>query len=452
MITVKHEHKLNFPTITVPMMSEDEQDNVSTTKQDKIEGVLVPLMRFNNLTINFSMVNHLELSNDPIPTIYVVIRDHMQFIKNLDTPGIDNTLHLQILPPFDDAYKKIQLSFTIHRSEIDGDLISMWGTYNCPGWEDVQMKTYGFTSTYELFDAVSNELSLGFASNIDGTEDKRFIYNPNHRRVTLLNDEIEFGGQKEHVLDWWIDLWNNVVLMDIYQEYITLRDENDMKIWVEPMFIDSEFESGETPDNAPQQTTALFSNHPAFMSNPMYIAEYKPIMVAPGHTDLNAEVYNMEDLESTSTLIQDGDVHHCTTLQYEYLGEKFGDFDYLTQREARDMFLNKINSQCIEVQTTHPILGLMKGDKVNVWWYDIGSYLTENADNSTIETNIQVPENTVDREHSLTVNKTVSGQYYIIDIRFEYDANGGWLTTFKLSRSADSVQRLNPPDKETFVK
>ena len=158
----------------------------------------------------------------------------------------------------------------------------------------------------------------------------------------------------------------------------------------------------------------------------------------------------MNDLESSSALIQNGGVHKSIIMEYQYGGEVFGDFDYLTQRSARGMFLNKINSQTIEITLYKPQLGLIKGGHVNVWWFDTNNVVVSDIDNSQVESNIPLPDNIVDGDTTYTINKSVSGQYYISNILFEYNV-GKWAITYTLSRPADQINRLNEPSNESFM-
>lgn len=450
MIEVKHDHKLQFPPIEVPKYNEDSDDGVVIAKQTNIEGVVTPLLRFDNLTITFEMVKYMSLTCDPVPTITIEIEDYLGLIKILDTPGIDNILYLQILPPFDDAYKKIQLAFYINSTKIYGNIIRMQGTYYVPRFFDSVMKPYGIISSYKLFEQISNDYSLGFCSNMEDTEDDRYIYNPNHKVTKFMNNEIKFSGNKEHVYTWWIDFWNNINFVDIFQEYNELYSDEDMQIW-----IYNNLGETDNDENVPIQQIAAFTNHPGMVATPMYISDYIPISASTGVTDQNFEVYNMDNLEPVGTLIQDGDVHNDIFTQYKYGGEVFGDFDYLTQKACRNMFINKINSQCIEVVNHTPILGLMKGDHVNLWWYDINNMVTDAVGDVDIDSNSPIPENgDVDDipDTSVVINKTISGQYYIMNIRYEYVGAMCWNNTYTLSRSAESIQRINPPSNESFMK
>ena len=430
------------------MMVEDEDNNVRDVKQSAVEGIFVPLFRYNNITINFTMVTSMTLTCNPVPKLKLTIEDHANLIKILDTPGKDNRLIMQVLPPFDNAYKKIQLSFYITDSRVDGSTITFWALYDAPGIWDSEMKTYGLATTYEVFEETSKAHQLGFCSNMDNTEDKRYIYNPNKDMQSFFDSEVQFGGQDKHVLEWWIDFWNNVNLVDIFEEYNRISEEDDMHIWISTSLPD--VDGSNEPE--PQQVLAAFSNHPMMANSPMFIKDYVPITNGTNASDVNFETYSMTDLECQSTLIQDGDVHDCVLMQYKYGGERFGEFDYLTQRASRDLFLSKIKSSVIEIEVGIPILGIIRGDKVNIWWYDINSSSTEEIDNSQIESNIPLPDSEADTEGSYIINKTVSGQYTVLDIELNFDITSGWKNVFTLGRMADSVQRLNPPDKESLGK
>jgi hypothetical protein len=182
----------------------------------------------------------------------------------------------------------------------------------------------------------------------------------------------------------------------------------------------------------------------------MYIFDYTPIVNSYGATDRNFEIFRIDEQDRISTLIQDGDIRNDVFRSYEYGGELFGKYDYLTQCATRNMFLGKIYGQTIEVSSSLPILGLMKGGHVNLWWYDVNNYMTSDADNNDINSNIPLPGNMKDEDNTFIINKTISGQYYILGTELEYSGIE-WDCRFKLSRSADSIQRINPPSNDAFM-
>ena len=91
----------------------------------------------------------------------------------------------------------------------------------------------------------------------------------------------------------------------------------------------------------------------------------------------------------------------------------------------------------------------MKGEKVNVYWYDINNPYSQDLQdkgNSTISSNIPLPESIKFQDSKMIINKTISGQYYIIDTELAYNA-GVWSHKFRLGRYSDQVQRLETTEK-----
>lgn len=445
MITLKRDNKLIFPTIEMPINMEFP-DSSTEYKQTNIIGVTTPLFRINNITLPWESISYMKLTCSPVPEVTLKFVDSFGLIKSMDSPGHDNILYLQILPPFDNAYKKIHLSFYISSCNINGNQVFLTGSYYVPKWFDNVMKPYGMISSYELFETISNDYSLGFCSNMDGSTDERYIYNPNLSPVNFLSNEILYSGEKEHVYTWWVDWWNNINLVDLYNEYNSVLSDDDLKIW-----ISSNNLIEITPDYEvkPEQRTALLCNLPSMVGDPLYINQYWP-QTSNNITDMNYEVFSMENQESYSTLIQDGDAHNDVFTQYIYGGELVGNYDYLSQRACRGMFINKINSQVIQVSLNRPVLGLMKGGHVNMYWYDINQLATVGSDNSEIKSNIDLPDDVALGDQTSPINKTISGQYYIMDVEYVYNG-GAWGCIYTLGRPVQFIERLNPPDKKAFM-
>ena len=142
--------------------------------------------------------------------------------------------------------------------------------------------------------------------------------------------------------------------------------------------------------------------------------------------------------------------------KYEYRGEVFGTHNYLVQEMLQRSFLQKMHSQTIQVELPNTQLGLMRGGRVYLNWYECDDLVTAAIDegNETISTNSDEID-TGDQNASMTdetgnvadqswvLNKTVSGQYYILDSVFKYQkTNGGqmqWRQQLTLCRPQDGV-------------
>ena len=159
-------------------------------------------------------------------------------------------------------------------------------------------------------------------------------------------------------------------------------------------------------------------------------------------TDKVVQSYYIDKFEPSSVLIQDGDVKKDTFVKTIYAGEIFGDYDYFTSELCRTAFLQKINTNTVEVALNTPLLGLERGGKVNVEWYESNAIATVIKNEHDIETNVPDTEDdgTNENPEMMTINKQVSGQYFIIGTRIKFSGfEEGWKYILTLTRPTDQV-------------
>lgn len=466
MIEVRFDPTLILPDIKMPIYSEDYETDprgiefgsdgdTTVLKQTKVDGVMVPLVRMCNQTIFFTEIVDMHLYINQVPRLDITIDDQLGLIKNLDTPSWDNSLQLQILPPFEGAYKKINLLFYIESVNISGSIISMSASYHIPNLWDHEMRAYGEITTYEFMEMTAREFGLGFASNITDTDDKRYIYNPMKNIIDHISNTVSYAHNKtkESIFDWWIDYWNNLVLVDKYTEYHEKVPEEKLQIWT---VDNSPSIGGDDNTQKPVKMIAAFNNNPILRNSQLSISNYTPEFSHTGSTDQIFDTYSMDNLQQTTTLIENGDVKDNLQKSYIYGGEFFGDYDYLARNAAKDMMLSKIDAQTIRVSINIPTLGLVQGGKANLWWYDENNYVTgpiTDAANSEISSNIDLPESIIiDNVGGWVINKMISGQYYISEMSFYYHTQFQWSQEFLLSRDGSEIEKYNTPIKEEIEK
>ena len=280
-IQVKFDNTLKQSDIIVPLTnsSRDEAEEIYTqnrpaVQQTAVYGIQSPLIMVNNIVIDFSDVLLFELSCVyDTPSVKLAVRDRYNLISTIDTPSVDNELRIQILPKFEDKYKKINLTFYITRSSINGNIIDIRGEYKLSKFTSDNIKSFGEISTYQLIEKIAQETGLGFASNVSDSNDKRYIYCNNKSYNDLLQDEIEMSGSDMQVYDYWIDWWNNVVFADIYERYNSTDPDEDIQIWVSGQ--QKEVEEGS--EVQPQKVVASFNNHIANSTSELYIKDYKVV-------------------------------------------------------------------------------------------------------------------------------------------------------------------------------
>lgn len=452
-ITVKYDPTLKIEEIVEPMYATSEnecaEDRPAEVQQTKITGILSPLIKVNRILILWDKVTKFELSSKGfLPTLSFTFKDDLGFTKSLDQPGNDNLVLLQILPPFEDAYKKINLRFFINDVRIKGDIISITASYNVPALVQDKLQSFGKITTYDYLDKIAKECELGLASNLDGTEDERYIYLRNTNFVKSIETEIKRSGNENCILDTWIDLHNYVVLCDMLERYNAI--ESEIKVWTAPTVIPDTENSGEPVQ--PKEEDAILSNAIAMRTTQLFINDYTVKNNAGSNlrfgTDKVLQSYYIDKSEASSVLIQDGDVKKDTFIKTIYKGELFGEYDYFTSEFCRSAFLQKINSNIIEVSLSTPLLGLERGGKVNVQWYEVNEIATVIKNENPIETNVPDTEGEQTGKDEMTLNKQVSGQYFIIGTTIKFLGwDQGWKYILTLTRPTDQVNTYLKDDE-----
>lgn len=455
-IQIKKDPTLQLPEIKQPMVNpgseEDDEMNRSNERiQTKIDGIVTPLIRFNESVLDFTQVLSFVLYTNPIPEVELVFEDTFGIIQNWDQGSPDNILQVQILPPFDNAYKKINLVFYVKYMKSLDNIITLKAIYNPKGMMGDIIRAYGKITTYELFDKITDELQLGLASNIDWTNDARWIYAPHMTYEDLMNQEIRYGGDNPHqLLTYWIDFWNYINIVDVVERYTAIDKSEELNMWIS----DNRYlKTDEGDDPHPEEVEAMITNHPTFKGSPVYASSYVPINDVNKNvhmgTDKVGEFYNMTTNKTNTLFIQNGDVGNkkdinSVIFKYHYMGEEFGDTKYLQQKICHNTFLQKMNSsQSIVVRTNQLLLGLMKGHKVNFYWYNLNELNKPMPDEKLPTSNIPLPDDIdgeMGEQDQWILNRQVSGQYYIMDLIIKYNKEyGGWTQEFALVRPPDQV-------------
>ena len=463
-IEVKFDHTLEQSEIIVPLIhsSEEEagqsyEDNKAEIQQTLVYGIRMPLISVNNIVIDFDNIVDFSLkSKEVFPSISMTVRDKYGLIDSIDTPGMDNEIRIQILPQFEGIYKKIDLTFYISKCTSRNNFLTITGLYKIPEFTMTKLKAFGEVNTYNLYEEIAKESKLGFASNVQSNDqDKRYVYCDYKSYEELLEKEINFAGSKTNIMDYWVDFWNNLTLVDIYERYNTIDKDEDMMIWVSV----NPDEIGEGNNAEPVQLVATISNNPAYKETELYVKDYQIITNSGTQlfngTDRLYSIYEANLWEHMDYLVQDGDVKKDIYTKFEYLGEIYGNYNYMLQNILRRTLLQKIKSEYLQVTLYAPSLGILRGDKINFVSY-VNDSMIENkfkdlSDKGLInpnpETNIplndfELPEEEVKADGGqLSIDRAISGQYLIIGCDIKYSDNQ-WSYELLLSRPADQKPKF----------
>lgn len=476
LIIVQHDPSIILPEIVQPLTITNTDEtgventgNTTGTLQTRITGIIHPLLSLNGFTVDFEDIESFELSGtNALPSCSFSFRDKKHVFSQLSNPGPNNQLQVQIIPPYDGAYKKINLLFYCTKLDITGNLVSGTGQYGASDFQQAQYKAYGLTSTWELCNTISSELQLGFASNCENTDDSRYVYCNYKSYSDLISDEMSISESTEtRIMDWWIDFWNYLVLCDIYERYNTEDTEEDMRIYINSNPPDTSIDAS-TPE--PLETDAVLIHHPSFAKTELYVEEYTMINNTylgwyQGTTKMES-IYSYDSKDYVDNFIMNGDVDESAeTVVYEYGGEYYGDYNYKLAETAHEFYLNKMNMEQVQVTLNMPQLGITRGSQVRLVWYDNdtsntmwrnafegedGNGLTpiSNLDLGWLSDYVTATGSGTDDVIPLSVNLQVSGQYTVTGIVITFE-NYQWSETLTLVRPASRKIQILPNEEET---
>lgn len=454
-ITLELDNTLEKSSIIMPLLSSSQSEagenyndtNMTDKAQTSVFGIQTPLIMINTTVIDFDAIKYFNMKSvGRLPELVMTVEDRFELINNIDKPSNDNEVRIQILPRFDNAYKKINLTFFISNIQVTGSLLRLTCTYKLSSLISSKFKTFGEIDTYTLFKNIAIDTKLGFATNIAKLDDSRYIYCDNKSYLELMNDEIQYSTANNNIIDWWIDLWDNINLADIKERYNSVDNDDDIQIWISGQLneITADIEI------VPIKTPAVLTTLPHTNNSELYVKSYS-IKNNSGSSISNGtdKVYGIyEDInkEYSDYLIQDGDIKNDIFIKYDYIGENYGNYNYMLSKQLRNGYIQKINSETITVTLQSPLLGLMRGHKVNFIRY-INDDNLENKmkilENSgiidrNIESNIslskyEVSEDTGNGKYK--IDRTVSGQYLILGVNIIY-SNNNWNYELTLAKPA----------------
>lgn len=462
-IEVVFDPQIKNPEIEIPLTnphSDESPDPKETNKmemaQTRVHGILAPLIRINN--INIDIIDIIEFSLkcvNAIPTLSLTVLDKYGFIGAFDYPGTDNEIYVQILPAFEGAYKKMDMCFYITQVKTKANYISLTCVYKLQKFTDTNIKALGQMNTYDLCEFIAKETKLGFAANISTNDvDKRYIYCDNKSYKDLLEREIKFSGSDQMIYDYWIDFWNYFNLIDIKERYTTTvgpDKEDEMRMYVSGQHYEYEISSKSDPVIAPK----ILTNHPSFMNKENYIKEYNTItksskQISKG-VDRIYSIYNEDMLEYSDNVVSDGDVEKDIFRKMEYVGENYGEYNYMFMNKCRDAFFQKMNNESLEIITPQPTFGICRGQKVLFHWYQdnrnniynkMDHLKNENVIDPNPKTQIELANDSLkSTEGELRLDKYISGEYLVTKIVLEF-RDGKWFNKLTLNRPDSEKTKL----------
>lgn len=443
---------------------EGQAPNMADIDQSLVYGVRCPIISIEGFVISWQDIIEFEFHDDDhMPYMNCRVYDEKKIIRQLlppvNAPGNNNTrIDVQILPPHD-QYKKIDCHFIMTNYYIGkNNEVSISAVYDLPDFTNINFKSFGELKLYELYVKMAQELKLGFATNAEEKEDKRFMFCKYTSYKNLLDQETNNSGEEKLIYNWWIDPWHYLILEDIYDRYTVadnLNLEPDQFIWISGQVKDQTCGADYEPLRVKAELTNLIGSE----DTQVYVKKYRVINnvgsdLSAG-TDKVYSTYSMKNKKYEDKLFIDSS-EKLPLKNLQYTGEVYGDYDYITNNLYHIPFYQKMNKEIVEVDLPTPLLGLTRGHQlilsvyINDDAWDNTRVIMEKNDIIIPYTDIEPAGNPVDLIHGdiesqeqhdhFKLDKKISSQYLVIGNVYKYKKNQ-WTHTVKLVRPDD--RRIN---------
>jgi len=452
MITV-----IDRPTIRLKEINFDlvKEGNKSTKIEEFSKDIgRTPYVEIGKLTVQSDQMILLQLFNDQfLPRIYIQFRDTSGQLIDPLFP-IDDTILKVFIQADSDILMPVRMDFKItdinpikSKSGDNSDIIfGLTGILNVDYLYSTYFVSYKDTS-FNLIKTLSKEAGLGFASNINDTDDSMVWINPAKHYLEFIQNVIKHSYKsQESFMFAYVDFYYNLNYIDI--ETALSEDIDDQKgISSDNYYFDTESEEESIEE-------LILSNHPDKMSSNVYIDKYDllnrstAINLEIGYlyymsyfdTDGNTLYKLILDNISTpgkdnNSIVMKGGIGEISEMQkYSADGEYIGKIDTdnvhkyflysLKHNENNLKFLQKVK---LKITINKANFNLYRFQKIKVNFYKTSQI---DEDDVTVQKTIPVSEKDVNEKAGVIseedkLNQRLSGDWLITSINYTFNKRGG---------------------------
>jgi len=444
------------PTIKLDELSiydieSEENRAIASVKPSKFLGAFVPFIVINRYEIGIDELVSLEMNTSGfLPTIRLTIDDKLRLFMSRNFPRDGDVISFLIRSNNEEIFKPIKIDFeivSIQPSFVKGSSnkpvrFNINGQMKIPGLLTEFNEAYREMSSLDTLLNISQNLQLGFASNVEITNDIMTWINPYDTRIRFIKDIVSKSYADE-----------NSFFISYIDAYYVLNFINVNKLFsAEDSILESEVYSigmtdismGVDETQGSDVAPLLLTNHPQFAGSSKYLSSFQMfnnsgnIFLKNGYKryaqfyDVNNEEYISEFVDPLTTeglddhihlkgrYVKNGDVFEPEGIidihfKYKYLGKS--DVSNVHENYLFSSVLNYQNEQ--EIGKMGMIVNLDIADLTLTKYQRIPIYV---FDFDIVQKQIPTEESNVD--NGAMLNEYLSGYYIITNISYYWDKPG----------------------------
>jgi hypothetical protein len=473
---------IKLDTFAIPDLETSESEGyASTQKVSKMLGTIFPAIEINGYFIKPQDFIDFELvSGGFLPVLNFRFFDSQLYFANKQFPQDGQPIKVHLKSNGDEkTFKPIRCDFTIERivgvdTGIDGrmPIYTVRGKLRIPNLFNEFQESYEGTS-YDSLLQIAENLELGFASNLDSTNDSMIWLNPNDTREKFIRDitansYVDDNTFLSSYIDpyYYLTLVNPNVLFDV-------NEELDLSYMYSTSLLETQ--QGQDP-NEGASAPVFLTNHVSMQGSTSYITKYTLTNLTGFISDKNGykryvQTYDFDEKEFISEFVDplttegtDGYVHlkgryvgppdnrivegiAQSQSKYRYMGIQ--DADNLHSEYHYSSILNYQNLQ--EIQKMGMVVDLLavnttlyRNQRILIQMYDSLDTLNNSDQANEAASEVQAGDYSENNDPaskeikgqaaSQTINKFLTGFYVIDEIRYRYTGNGPMTMQLKLIR------------------
>lgn len=403
----------------------------------------LPFVWYNGYQINYSDIRLFSLYHDGIiPKCKIVFKDTFNIMKSSGFPLDDTKIQIFINAKSKNL-KSIHMEFKVQNFQDGGDnTYTIFGTVNIPQLYLKKYKSYSQKTSSETIQEVCKELSIGFNSNLDNSDDKMTWINPGKKGFQFLDDVILNSYKSDSsFLIGYIDYYYCFNYVDIEKE-LARDTKNDIGVDTGGLSANSDKQEDD------RLASLILTNDGGFKDSCMYFNKWKvrndstSISLKKGYLskvkfyeDVNKDflVFDVDSItsEGTKTVILKGAPQDESYFKDNYSSVWMGkiDMDNSHKNFNYSVVQNRLNLDelvkiSIDIELPNPNFNLYKFQKIYI---------------SFINTS-QTPTTGL-------IQERLKGDWLIIDVSFVF--SGGkmkqMIKAIKRELSVSDDERGGPP-------
>lgn len=453
MITVRERPSIKLKVIDFDLVKEGNK-NTKIEEFSKDIG-RYPYLEIGKLSITPDQVILLQLFNDQfLPRIYIQFRDSSGQLIDPLFP-IDDTIIKVFIQADSEVLMPVRMDFKItdinpinSKSGDNADII-----FGLSGILDVSLLYSTFyvsheDTSYNVLKSISKEAGLGFASNIDNTDDSMVWINPADQYLEYMQNIIKHSYKsQESFMFAYVDFYYNLNYIDV-ETALSEDIEDQQGISSDNYFFDTNKKSETTVD-------LILTNHPDKSSTNVYIDKYNLLNRSTAiNLDIGYLYYlsyfdtdgntmyklTLDNISTTGTdnnsIIMKGGIGEISEMQkYSSGGAYVGKIDNdnthpyflysLKHNENNLKFLQKVK---LKITINKVNFNLYRFQKIKVNFYKMGQLdendLTINKTKPVSKKSIEEGAGVISEEDKL--NQRLSGEWLITSINYTFNKRSGF--------------------------